>query len=333
MAQPSAERKAPPAPPKDVLGSRDVLAMIGDTAVTDAMIEERAGDRLARLKAEEYQIKRQVLDEFILLTLMEKEAKARGISVDELRKTEIDAKIQPVTEDAKRAVYESNPQQFQGRPEAEALAQIEGNLKRVREAEARRRFMEALRSKNPVRVFMSPPRVAIDTRNEPYKGPENAEITLVVFSDYQCPYCSRLEPALKQIQQKYGNKVKTVFRDFPLSQIHPNAIKSAEAAGCASEQGKFWEMHDKMFSDQRALAPTALKRSAAEVGMDEGKFAECLDSGRKAVEWQRDMRDGQRYGVTGTPSVFINGRMFRGPSTVESLSAVIDEELSMKTTK
>ena len=160
LAQP-AEKKAAPAPPKDV------LAMIGDRPVTDAEIEELAGERLARIKAEEYTIKRQVLDEYILQALMEKEAKARNISVEELRKREIDQKVMPVTEDAKRAVYESNPQPFQGKSESEALAMIESNLLRIRLQEARKRFMDSLKQTNSVRILYAAPRVAIDTRNEP----------------------------------------------------------------------------------------------------------------------------------------------------------------------
>jgi len=231
LGQP-AERKATPPPV-----SKDVLAMIGDRQITDAQIEELAGERLARVKAEEYTIKRQVLDEYILQALMEKEAKARNISVEELRKREIDQKVIPVTEDAKRAVYESNPQPFQGKPEAEALAQIESNLVRLRVQEARRRFMDTLKQTNAVKILYAAPRVAIDIKNEPSKGSENAAVTLVAFSDYQCPFCSRIEPTFKQLEKKYGNRLRVVFRDFPLNQIHPNAIKSAEAAGtCRSSR-------------------------------------------------------------------------------------------------
>jgi protein-disulfide isomerase len=320
-AQAIQNKPAPPAPPKDV------LAMIGDRPITDAQIEELAGERLARVKAEEYTIKRQVLDEYILQALMEKEAKARNISVEELRKREIDQKVMLVTEDAKRAVYESNPGSFQGKSETEALAQIEANLLRIRVQEARRRFMDSLKQANPVRIFYAAPRVAVDTKNEPSKGLDTAPVTLVAFSDYQCPYCSRIEPVFKQLEKKYGSRLRMVYRDFPLSQIHPNAIKSAEAAECAKDQGKFWEMHDKLFSNQQALSPTDLKKSAADLGLDTARFSECLDSGSKAAEWQRDLRDGQRYGVSGTPTVFINGRLIRGSSTLESISAVVDEEL------
>jgi len=295
MAHGQPVEKKPPA-----TASKDILAMIGDRAITDAQIEELAGERLARVKAEEYTIKRQVLDEYILQALLEKEAKARNISVEELRRREIDQRVVPVTEDAKRAVYESNPQSFQGKSEAEALAQIESNLLRIRLQEARKRFTDAMKETNAVRIFYSAPRVAVDTKNEPSKGLDAAPVTLVAFSDYQCPYCSRIEPTFRQIEKKYGNRLRMVYRDFPLSQIHANAIKSAEAAECARDQGKFWEMHDRLFSNQQALSPPDLKKSASDLGLDTAKFGECLDSGVKAAEWQKDLRDGQRYGVSGT---------------------------------
>jgi len=275
VAQAPEKKPAAPAP------SRDVLALIGDRPVTEAEIEALAGERLARIRAEEYAIKRQVLDEYILQALMEKEA----------------------------------------------LTQIETNLVKIRLQDARKRFIDSLKQNTPVRILFAPPRVAIDSRSEPSRGPETAPVTLVAFSDYQCPYCSRFEPTLRQLERKYGNRLRVVHRDFPLSQIHPNAVKAAEAAECARDQGKFWEMHDRLFANQQALSLPDLKKAASELTLDSAKFGECLDSGAKAAEWQKDLRDGEQYGVSGTPTVFVNGRLIRGASTVESISAIVDEEL------
>lgn len=320
---------AQPRSPGALAPPKDILAMIGDRPITDAQIEELAGDRLAKLKAEEYTIKRQILDEYLLQALLEMEAKTRGVSAEDLMKQEIDQKVVLVTEDAKRAVYESNPQAFQGKSEADALAQIEANLLRVRVQSVRRVFIESMKRANDVRILYMPPRVAIDTKREPFKGPEDAAVTLVAFSDYQCPYCSRIEPTLKRLEKNYGRQLKIVFRDFPLSQIHPNATKAAEGAECARDQGKFWEMHDKLFSNQQALSPADLKRNAADLGLDVKVFGTCVESGAKAAEWQRDLRDGQRYGVSGTPTLFINGRLIRGASTFEAVSAVVEEEIAL----
>jgi len=137
-----------------------------------------------------------------------------------------------------------------------------------------------------------------------------------------------VNPTLKQVEDKYGDKVRVVFRDFPLVQIHKDAAKAAEAGECAHEQGKFWEMHDRLFADQSKLQVEALKQKATEIGLDAEKFNQCLDSSKYAAEVQKDVDEGARYGVTGTPAFFINGRMLGGAQPVEAFMQVIDEELA-----
>jgi protein-disulfide isomerase len=120
--------------------------------------------------------------------------------------------------------------------------------------------------------------------------------------------------------------VRVVFRDFPLS-IHAQAPKAAEAATCADEQGKFWEMHDRLFGNQQALQVADLKKHAAELALDTSRFDQCLDSGKYAAEWKKDVDDGTRLGVTGTPAFFVNGRFLSGAQPYEAFVRVIDEEL------
>lgn len=303
------------------------VALVAGEPITDEQLEELAKDRLARIRADEYAIKKQVLDDLIQRRLVEREAKSRGISVTELTRQEVDQKVLPVTDDQKRAVYEMNPQPYAGKPEQEALAQIGQNLASVRLAEARRRFMASLRDKAAVRVLLTPPRADISIDTDPVKGPRTAQVTLVEFSDFQCPYCKQGVGVLKQLQQRYGDKVRVVYRDFPLS-IHPQAPKAAEAAECANEQSRFWEMHDKLF-ESTSLQIADLKRIAAEVGLDPARFGQCLDTGKYAPEIRADMADGQKYGVSATPTFFVNGRMITG-ANYQKLSELIDEELGMK---
>jgi protein-disulfide isomerase len=137
-----------------------------------------------------------------------------------------------------------------------------------------------------------------------------------------------VNPTLKQVEEKYGDKLRLVYRDFPLVQIHNNAAKAAEAGECAHEQGKFWEMHDKLFADQSKLQVEALKHAATEIGLDAEKFNQCLDSAKYAAEVQQDADEGARYGVTGTPAFFINGRLLSGAQPLEAFTQVIDEELA-----
>jgi protein-disulfide isomerase len=140
------------------------------------------------------------------------------------------------------------------------------------------------------------------------KGDKNAKVTLVEFTDYQCPFCSRhIRDTFPQIENDYikTGKVRYVLREFPLESIHPQAVKAAEAAGCAGDQGKYWEMHDRLFANQNALAAAQLPSHAEAVSLDPGKFKTCLDSGKFTAKVRKDLADAQKYGATGTPTFFI----------------------------
>lgn len=172
--------------------------------------------------------------------------------------------------------------------------------------------------------------------DDPMLGNPDAPVTIVEFSDFQCPFCRRMwEDTLPSIKEKYlvTGKAKFVYRDFPLS-IHPSAQVSAEAGECADEQGKFWIMHDKMFAEQDKLgqgtvqyAAVDIKKWAAEIGLDGARFNDCLDSGKYQKEVQKDFNDGQTAGVTGTPGTFVNGRLISGAVPFAQFEAVIEEEL------
>jgi protein-disulfide isomerase len=161
----------------------------------------------------------------------------------------------------------------------------------------------------------------------PSRGPASAPVTIVLFTDFQCPYCARVRTTLDQVQQRYGEKVRLVVRQFPLSQIHPQAQKAAEAALCANDQGKFWPLYDAMFTNQKALAVDALKAKAAELSLDPAAFAACLDGGTHAAAVQADFREGMTAGVTGAPAMFVNGRFISGSVPLDQITAVVDDEL------
>lgn len=163
----------------------------------------------------------------------------------------------------------------------------------------------------------------------PVKGDENAPVTIIEFSEYQCPFCGRyVQDTLPKIEKDYieTGKVKYYFRDFPLA-FHQYAQKAAEAARCANEQGKFWEYHDKVFENSENLSLENLKKWAADLGFDTGQFNECLDSGKHEEAVKKDFADGQSAGVKGTPSFFINGKILTGAQPYEEFKKVIDEAL------
>jgi protein-disulfide isomerase len=171
------------------------------------------------------------------------------------------------------------------------------------------------------------PRVGVDASAGHGLGPSVAPVTIVVFADFACPYCARLAPTLRALQTAYDNQVRLVFREFPLGD-HPRAAAAAAAAECAADQGRFWQMHDRLFADQRHLEAGDLLRRAREIGLDTEEFERCRVSGHMRRRIEKDLADGARYGVAGTPTLFVNGRYVSGLRSFESLAALVDEELA-----
>ncbi len=182
--------------------------------------------------------------------------------------------------------------------------------------------------------------------DDPFLGPEDAIVTVVEFSDFECPYCGAAAgtydqlisqfkardpsweaavPKLKEMAEQ--GKIKFVYRDFPLS-FHQNAQKAAEAAECADEQDKFWEMHDKIFENMDDLSVPALKQYAKDLGLNSAEFDTCLDSGQMAEEVQKDLADGKIAGITGTPGFFINGQLISGAQPFSAFEQIIEAELA-----
>jgi protein-disulfide isomerase len=166
----------------------------------------------------------------------------------------------------------------------------------------------------------------IEVGTAPVRGPKNAPVTIVAYSDFECPFCGRVVPTLKQIEDEYKGKVRIAFKNQPLS-FHPNAKPAAIAALAANEQGKFWEMHDKLFANQSALDRASFERYAQELGLDMAKFKAALDSNKFETALAADAAEAARVGANGTPTFFINGRTFVGAQPLEAFKRVIDEEL------
>jgi protein-disulfide isomerase len=181
----------------------------------------------------------------------------------------------------------------------------------------------------------TPKPVTIDVGDNPAKGPADAKVTIVEFSDFQCPYCGRfVTETLPQVLSNYGDKVRFVFMNYPLTSIHENAQKAAEAGECANEQGAFWQFHDIMFQNQSALTVDNLKSYAAQLGLDTAKFNDCLDSGKMADLVAADMAVAEKAvtdaGLTrfGTPAFFINGNSLSGAQPYDVFKAAIDAALA-----
>jgi protein-disulfide isomerase len=291
-------------------------------------VRTNAADQFAQLDHEyennKHQLLESQLDQLIQDRLLEAEAAAKGVSKEQLL---ADLKPPTVTDADVDKFYEDNKAQIP-RPKDQIAPQIKQYLEQRGQAEARQKFFDSLQAKYKVDKKMEPMRTDVAATG-PAKGPATAPVTIVEFSDFQCPFCSRLVPTLDQVKEKYGDKVRIVFRQYPLP-MHPNAQKAAEASLCANEQGKFWEMHDAMFKNQQELAVDNLKAKAAAIGLKAEEFNACLDSGKFAAKIQEDQKAGTAAGVSGTPAMFINGRFVNGAVPLEQVTSVIDDELRRK---
>ncbi len=177
------------------------------------------------------------------------------------------------------------------------------------------------------RTSSAQPTVSAD--DDPSRGPADARVTVIEYADFQCPYCGRFHvQTWPQLLQQYGDRVRFVYRDFPLSALHPYAEKAAEAGDCAQEQGKFWEYHDALYTNQTALDRASLSRYAQNVGLDTARFDSCVDSGKHAAEVANDLQEGTVAGVTGTPAFLVNGKLITGAQPFSVFQTAIDAALA-----
>lgn len=311
------QEAATPGPPAAIVAGKAIPAQEVDDLVRAQLME---------LRAREHQLRSQALDALVAQALLEKEAAARGVTPEALHEVEVERKAVVTDADAK-AFYAANKARFGTTSEADALQQIRAGLGQQRQGERRAAFARELEAKYDVKILLEPYRVPVDTGGSPSRGNPKAPVTILEFSDFQCPYCVRARPVVQRVREAYGDKVRFVFRHFPLD-FHAQAQKAGEAAACAGEQEKFWEMHDLLWESPSKLQVADLKAHAGALGLDGAAFSACLDSGRHASLVERDLAAGQGYGVSGTPAFFVNGRPLVGAQPFEAFAKVIDEELA-----
>jgi protein-disulfide isomerase len=262
------------------------------------------------------------LNDLVEERVLKLEAAKRRVSPDVLL---AGIKSPAVTDADAHSFYETRKGQI-GQPYDKVASDIKDYLEKDRRATARHIYLDALRTKYHAAILLEPLREEM-TPSGAALGPADAPVTIVEFSDFQCPYCGRFAPALKNTLRKYPTQVRLVFRNLPLASLHAQAVKAAEAAVCARDQGKFWEMHDLLFAEQKSLGVDALKEKATRLGLDSKTFDDCLDSGKSENAIKTDMAAADQLGITGTPTSFVNGRYLNGAVSENDLSAVIDDEL------
>jgi protein-disulfide isomerase len=301
------------------------VATVSGEAITEDELNALTASRLMRVRTEEYSIRRGSLDEIIAERLLRNEAARRHVTVDELLKAEVESKVTIPAPADLETFYDGVKERFSGMPKEDALKQIVEGMRRQQTAKKKSELVHALRAASRVKVLIDPPRAVVRAEG-PSTGAASAPVTIVEFSDFECPFCSRAAETLRKVRQTYGDKVHLVFRDFPLPS-HRGAVKAAEAAHCAGEQGKFWEMHDRLYAKGGPQPEAELHKAAADVGLNREVFDTCLASGKFAASLKTSQEEGSRAGVTSTPTFFVNGRMLVGAAPFDAFSAVIDEEL------
>jgi protein-disulfide isomerase len=313
-----------------------VVAEVAGKAITlaevDAKWEEFDAAERARIVQAMYQNRRNMLEQIVGDRLIENAAKAAGQTPEAFVAADSAKRLPAVSEADITQFYEQNKDRAQGRTLEQLRGEIAPYLDARRTQQARAMLVEELKAKSgaAVKVMLDAPRYIVPTSaSDPVRGNAAAPVTIVEFSDYQCPFCSRVNPTLARVMQTYGDKVKIVFKDYPLPN-HPEAPKAAEAAHCAAEQKKYWEMHDAMFANQRALQVPVLKQTARAIGLDGTAFDQCLDSGKHAATVRIGAALGEKMGVNSTPTLYINGRPLIGAMPFENFKVVIDEELARK---
>jgi protein-disulfide isomerase len=316
-----------PAPAK----SAPPLATVDGQPVTDDDLAPYVVGQLRPLREQEYQIKKKALDTLISQKLVDAEAKKKGVTTEKLYEQEADAKVPEPTDAELNAIYAVQKEQL-NRPFEEVKPQLAQTLKRAKIQQARQEYSTHLREQGKVSVLLSPPRVQVAFDRARVRGNPKAKVMIVEFSDFQCPFCSRVQATLKSVLAKHEGTVALAFRDMPVTQIHPQAQLAAEAARCAGEQGKFWEYHDLLFADQAGLDRNGLIAKAAKLQLDANQFDVCLSSEKFKPQIQQDSQDGMRAGVSGTPGFFINGIFLNGAQPEATFEKAIEEQLAASPT-
>jgi protein-disulfide isomerase len=277
-----------------------------------------------------YRMKSEKLDQLVVQIVLDKEAKQQGKTLDNLIEQITSAGSTQVEESEIDKYIQDNQQQlqeFKGTLQ-DLRQQIKTFLEQQKKSQLIKDYAHGLESKYGVRILVPvpyPPRITIDIQDAPTLGPSNAPVTIVEFSDYECPACRSTHEVVKQIRAAYGDRVRWIYKDYPLRR-HKDAFKAAEASHCAQEQGKFWQYQESLFTSQD-LSPVNLVSNAAQLGMAPENFSQCLQDSKYKALVEKNLREVAQAGLDRTPSFIINGTLFPGGLSLEDFRSIIDEEL------
>jgi protein-disulfide isomerase len=307
-------------------GDRVVAVINGQRIIRQREMDELIGPQLFALQERIYALRKEALDSLLNRIVIEQEAGSSGAEVEAFI-----ARLVPeraiIKQTQVEQVYAESAGRFAGMSEDEAKQRIRLDLE-TRERIARYKSSIAeLRNRASVEVLLAaptPPLVNI-TGDGPSRGPSNAPVTIIEFSDFQCPYCKQATRTIEEVIRAYGDRVRVVFKHLPLP-MHAEAFKAAQAAVCADRQGKFWEYHDRLFNSTD-LTAQSLREQAAEIGLNTEDFQSCIEAESSRVVVLKDLQQARQADIQGTPTFVINGKVLRGAKGVDDFRKAIDEVL------
>lgn len=311
-------------------GGDGVAAKIGEINITEKELYKGIESEIYDAEMKIFNIKFAKLKQLIIEKLKAQDPKGKGLTADQYFEQHIGKSVKVSDKDVDAFIKERKIPPSQINPQVRE--KIVNYLKMQQREVAIENWLGTKTQKTGINVFFEKPeRPTFDVKagNAPFMGGADAKVTIVEFSDFQCPFCAEASKLLKKLKTKYGNKVKIAFKQYPLP-FHTQAKKAAVAALCMNEQGvdKFWKMHDAMFADQGKLSVTDLKITAKELGANSDQFNKCLDENKYISQVEKDIQEGREVGVKSTPTFFVNGKLVAGALPIDVFSEIIDKELS-----
>jgi len=303
------------------LDGREITVAEIDEYMKNAFIEEM----LSKPPAEIFEMRNKGLQEMVQKQIIEQAAAEQGLEAEQLFE-QVVGEVKPPSSEEVAIWYEQNQSRLGDAPLEQIAPRITEHLLNEGRGKAWSKFMTSKIEALDFELVFEPPRLELEATRL-VRGSAEAPVTIMAFSDYQCPYCIRSEPVLAEVLSRYPDQVRVVHRHFPLDSIHPFARPAAEAAMCADEQGKFWEYHDAIFARSGRLSEASFAEIGSELGLDGDALGACITERRYADFVQQDFDAGRAAGVTGTPAFFVNGVALKGSRDADELSKIVDSEL------
>ena len=306
-----------------------VLASVNGHPITLKQVDESMATQIYPLQQQLYAIRKAALENLVTAKILQSEAAARGISIEELRRQLTLGEINVARAQIDEA-YAQNKSFFASMSPDEARERLRLDLENQARMKYYRTGLEALRKKWTVELSFNAPEFVLDLDDgvSPAKGPTKPAVTIVEFSDFECPFCSEVQNTLKQVMQTYGKDVRLVFKHMPL-EGHRNSLPAARAAYCAAEQDRFWQFHDALFAS-RNLSPALFEEIANDLGLGLPKFRACLDSEHSRTAIVKDIETARLFRIESTPSFIINGKLIKGAVSFADFQKIIERELSQR---